>query len=228
MSTHVCRREGGKKKVRNSVYIECEQPLFKNMYYWKLQVYGECATIPSWILNEGNTKVVGGNDAHAPIPWQVFLTAVFMTSRGSRRYMCGGTIIDEETILTAAHCIKMSGDARVDLDETYIIAGSINRNGDGNEQKVVGLKKIISHPDYNSDNQDNDIAILKLLTEKRLQFNAYVKPACIPDPSFRPKVSQSIAYASGWGKTEGNASTKLFFLHFLSFIVAEHFLFERG
>merc|ERR1712228_438268 len=76
----------------------------------------EYATIPSWMLDEDNTKIVGGNYADAPIPWQVFLTVVFTTSRGSRSYMCGGTIIDEETILTAAHCITKS-DKRVDLDE---------------------------------------------------------------------------------------------------------------
>ena len=27
MSTHVYRREGGEKKVQNSVYVECERPL---------------------------------------------------------------------------------------------------------------------------------------------------------------------------------------------------------
>ena len=39
MSTHVYRREGGEKKVRNSVYVECERPLNE------LQAKGSTGTV---------------------------------------------------------------------------------------------------------------------------------------------------------------------------------------
>ena len=43
------------------------------------------------------TKIVGGVAAITPIPWQAFIVVDNM-------YSCGGTILDNLTILCAAHC----------------------------------------------------------------------------------------------------------------------------
>ena len=43
-------------------------------------------------------RIVGGHIAQSPIPWQVHIQ---YESEG----ICGGSILDEETILTSAHCI---------------------------------------------------------------------------------------------------------------------------
>ena len=59
-----------------------------------------CAKIPSWMVN-GN-RIVNGHFAPSPIPWQVKVIASFNSLGES--YSCGGTILDEETILSAAHC----------------------------------------------------------------------------------------------------------------------------
>ena len=59
----------------------------------------QCAKIPSWMKTSQsmNTRIVGGENASTPIPWQVHV------DRG-----CGGTILDETTILSAAHCFYPS------------------------------------------------------------------------------------------------------------------------
>jgi len=59
-----------------------------------------CAKIPSWMIN-GN-RIVNGHFAPSPIPWQVKVIASFNSLGQS--FACGGTILDEETILSAAHC----------------------------------------------------------------------------------------------------------------------------
>ena len=72
------------------------------------------ATIPSFMQNED--RIVGGEPAPSMIPWQV----VVYTGSGK---MCGGTIIDACTILSAAHCkITTKG---------IIRAGSLDRSSGG-------------------------------------------------------------------------------------------------
>mgnify|MGYP001238849894 CR=1 FL=1 len=66
-----------------------------------------CANIPSWMKNALNAKIIGGQSAPSPIPWQVYLQISFNSLGQSGR--CGGTILDEETILSAAHCFIKPG-----------------------------------------------------------------------------------------------------------------------
>ena len=134
-----------------------------------------------------NTRIVGGEDAPDPIPWQVHV------DRG-----CGGTILDETTILSAAHCFNPFRGAY------YIEAGHKVR-GSLDSQKIY-VKETIIHPMYNEmipHKYDNDVAILKL--KSSLTFNENVQPACLPQPSFMPENTQELAVTSGWGYTsQGN------------------------
>ena len=66
-----------------------------------------CSKIPSWIKNALNSKIINGQDAVSPIPWQVRLIVTFNSLGQS--FLCGGTILDEETILSAAHCFIKPG-----------------------------------------------------------------------------------------------------------------------
>ena len=59
-------------------------------------------------------KIVGGQIAPSPIPWQVSVQI-----GGS--HFCGGTILDAYTILSAAHCFDNFGDS---VDGFNIRAGS--------------------------------------------------------------------------------------------------------
>ena len=69
------------------------------------------ASIPEFMTN----KIVGGQTAPRPIPWQVSIR-----SHGS--HFCGGTILDATTVLSAGHCFD--GGNRNGLS---ILAGTVNR-----------------------------------------------------------------------------------------------------
>ena len=60
--------------------------------------YTGCAKIPSWMKNDMKARIINGKSAESPIPWQVHVHSL--------KGICGGTILDEETILSAAHCFE--------------------------------------------------------------------------------------------------------------------------
>ena len=58
-------------------------------------------------------RIVGGVEAESNIPWQVL---IFIKNE----FMCGGTILDQMTILSAAHCFEKP------YSPSIILAGSTN------------------------------------------------------------------------------------------------------
>lgn len=91
-------------------------------------------------------KIVGGEDADiADYPWHVAL----VTQAGSQ--YCGGSVIDAEWILTAAHCLGTTA---------FIRAGVTDRRDTNGQDRAGSL--IIKHEDYVSVTQGMDIALIKL------------------------------------------------------------------
>ena len=70
-------------------------------------------------------RIVGGKEAPSPIPWQVAIL------RGGIQF-CGGTILDEFTILSAAHCSINTGNT--------VRAGSVLANNRGQVSITAGQK----------------------------------------------------------------------------------------
>ena len=160
------------------------------------------ARIPQWMIRT-QSRIVGGDTAPDIIPWQVH---VHYSPRNrcfpnSGTCSCGGTILNENTILSAAHCFYPFETAN------YIEAG-IKVEGSSKSQKI-DVSEVILHPLYNSSRQvathDNDIAILKL--EEPLTFNANVLPASLPDATLNPEFKEEFAYVSGWGTTSRGGPT---------------------
>ena len=142
-------------------------------------------------------RIAGGKDAPFPIPWQVHVYVDGVP-------ICGGTILDETTILSAAQCFRFGY-----LNST--INAGITMEGSLDGQRI-SVREVVSHPMFNNETWDNDVAIVKL--NSSLTFNENVQPACLPDPSFTPEDSGEFAVVSGWGTTLPTTSQGTYALSF--------------
>lgn len=148
-------------------------------------------------------RIVGGKVvAPGEIPWQVALIA-----HPSGHLFCGGSILSERWIITAAHClVEAHGSFFIRVGENNIY---IN---EGTEEDHDVLEQHI-HPRYNASMSlhNHDIALLYL--SKPINFSTTVRPVCIGPRAFTEALvkESSPATVSGWGRTRflGSTATSL-------------------
>lgn len=123
------------------------------------------APSPQQILKGVNTpRIVNGTDANInSIPFQISLEFYNMHS-------CGGAILNTDTILTAAHCLDFIGENHP-ISVLSVRVGSSYLQRDGSVYRVA---EAIIHEQYNSNNYDFDIALLKL--DRPLAYSIAVQP----------------------------------------------------
>ncbi|XP_043067484.1 trypsin beta-like [Drosophila bipectinata] len=132
-------------------------------------------------LRRPEGRIIGGT--YVPIedvPWQVALLV-------GTSHICGGSIYNKWTILTAAHCVY--GEI---TEHVSIRAGSSLKNFGGQH---VNVSKIIIHEEFNKETLDNDIALLIL--EKPLDTNnTLIKPIELAQEPPSPGTNVLV---TGWG-----------------------------
>ncbi|XP_075868788.1 trypsin-3-like [Nelusetta ayraudi] len=128
---------------------------------------------------KNDDKIVGGFECPKnSVPYQVSLFTGYN--------FCGGTLLSDEWVLSAAHC-KTKSDVEVRLGEHDIW------EVDGTEQHIMSAE-FIRHPDYDSRTQDSDIMLIKL--SRPATLNAYVRPALLPTKCASDGTKCQV---SGWG-----------------------------
>jgi secreted trypsin-like serine protease len=149
------------------------------------------------------TRVVGGTEAvQNSHPWIVRL--------GMCGYLCGGTIINERFILTAAHCVFDETGTIMDTSCMTVYAGDHDAaEPDLNEQQLA-VKAVYAHDDYNpSVSSANDIAILELRVGVIFtDGEKSIKPACLPEPGFVLPEENTNVYIAGWGVTDDKSTAR--------------------
>uniref|UniRef100_A0A671PH51 Peptidase S1 domain-containing protein n=1 Tax=Sinocyclocheilus anshuiensis TaxID=1608454 RepID=A0A671PH51_9TELE len=132
------------------------------------QFYVLCA------VAENHVKIVGGYECepHSQ-PWMAFLKASF--------HQCGGFLINQNWIMSAAHCY----DTRIEVH-----LGKHNIAVDESSEQSIPSERVIHHPYL------TDIMLIKL--SKPATLNKFVKPVDLPKSCAPP---DTMCRVSGWGIT---------------------------
>uniref|UniRef100_A0A8C6M207 trypsin n=1 Tax=Nothobranchius furzeri TaxID=105023 RepID=A0A8C6M207_NOTFU len=141
--------------------------------FWRRTGPGEmegCSQSPSQMI-------VGGYECPKnSVPYQVSLFAGYN--------YCGGILLSDEWVLSAAHC---KSDVEVRLGEHDIW------EPENTEQHIMSAE-FIHHPDYNPRTQDSDIMLIRL--SRTATLNSFVRPVALPS---KCASAGSRCLVSGWG-----------------------------
>ncbi|XP_055846065.1 brachyurin-like [Episyrphus balteatus] len=128
--------------------------------------------------------------AEKQFPYQVGL----MLYLDAGRAWCGGTLISNRWILTAAHCTD-------GINGVDVYLGATNRTDktEAGQQIIhVGKKYVFVHEQWDASQLVNDISVIKLPVE--IEFNEYVQPASLPKLGDSSLYTGEKTIASGWGR----------------------------
>ncbi|XP_055454274.1 anionic trypsin-2 [Psammomys obesus] len=129
---------------------------------------------------DDDDKIVGGYTCQKhSVPYQVSLNSGY--------HFCGGSLINNQWVVSAAHCYKSRIQVRLGEHNINVL--------EGNEQ-FVNSAKVIRHPNYNSRTLDNDIMLIKLSSPVTL--NARVATVALPTSCV---CAGTQCLISGWGNT---------------------------
>ncbi|XP_019821370.2 serine protease 55 [Bos indicus] len=165
------------------------------MFLWSLlllmsqarDAHLECGERPMFARGAQYSRITGGIEAGVgEFPWQVSIQA-------RNEHFCGGAILNEWWIITAAHCFYPEQlpptDLRVVLGTNSLTSPSL---------EIKGVTTIIRHKDFQRVSMDNDIALLML--DNPITFNELKEPICLP---MQPGLSQwHKCWVAGWGQVK--------------------------
>ncbi|XP_032886197.1 coagulation factor IX isoform X1 [Amblyraja radiata] len=138
-----------------------------------------------------HTKIVGGEECRkGQCPWQAMLL-----DNEKKKSFCGGTILNEKWVISAAHCFIKP------IDFTVVV-GEHNIGKQEHTERYHQVKKVIQYHSYNHNisRYNHDMALILLTTP--IMFTPFIVPICLPEKHFADQVlmTQTYGMVSGWGK----------------------------
>ncbi|XP_030386338.1 chymotrypsin BI [Scaptodrosophila lebanonensis] len=137
-------------------------------------------------------RIFGGNvgNPHC-FPYQVGM----LLQRPKGLYWCGGSLISDQYVLTAAHCVDMAKRALVFLGANEIK----NAKEKGQVRMMVPSTNFQIYPTWNPKRLKDDIALVRL--PHAVSFNERIHPIQLPKRHYEYRnFKNKLAIASGWGR----------------------------
>ncbi|KAG6458160.1 hypothetical protein O3G_MSEX010714 [Manduca sexta] len=106
------------------------------------------------------------------------------------RHNCGGSILNQRNILSAAHCLDRFANQptryRARLGSTYASSGGV----------VLNFVFFIIHSNWNYRTMDNDIALMR--TANSISYTNIIQPSSVAGANYIIRDNEPV-WATGWG-----------------------------
>uniref|UniRef100_W5LXI2 Peptidase S1 domain-containing protein n=1 Tax=Lepisosteus oculatus TaxID=7918 RepID=W5LXI2_LEPOC len=151
-------------------------------------------------------SIVGGQDAYlGKWPWMAFV----QVKTFSRTFQCGGSLLNDRWVLTAAHCLKKPF---LETCNSLVVLGGHKLDICNEHQQTRSIRRVILHEGYTNTNQGSDIALVEL--DSPVSTSKFISPVTLADSSDRFNET-SECWATGWGNI-GTQGIRLRFLKMFS------------
>ncbi|CAO1439369.1 unnamed protein product [Diamesa tonsa] len=148
-------------------------------------------TIPQMTPDRSGRIVNGQIARQHQFPYQVAILTVFPQGTG----LCGGSVINANFVLSAAHCVDPDGQSAI----VIFGAQDITNANEPNQRRIpVTRDGIILHPGWNRNTIENDVTVLRLSSPITLVPNV-ISPITFPT-DLENQFVDAAAVVSGWGR----------------------------
>ncbi|CAH1184636.1 unnamed protein product [Phyllotreta striolata] len=160
---------------------------------------GTPTVIPTGLIVRGEETTRG------QYPWHA---ALYRKEGNSRKYICGGTLINDQYVLTAAHCTT-AGVIAVNPNDLVVVLGKHALWVDEDGEQTFYPTNVYVHENFTRTTYHHDISLIKL--NQPTKYTEYVRPICLWSQSIEiTPIVQTPGTAVGWGKDHlGNKMTDL-------------------